>query len=590
MHIDTIESLERFAEIRGNWDAVYEADPEAQFFLSWSWLSKWLEGEKRWFILAVKPDANASEYVAFFPLTLEVKTKKGGGFHNNLVVTGQEFTDYTGLLCTPEFEDRAVPALAEHIKRLHWTKLKLPNMSISDGRFRLFTDCFPPELFDTKIESKRIDENNIDHCVYPYAKSPRDWEGYLANNLGSNTRQKVRRFLRKVDEAEEFRITVADAETFERDLDILLQLWTAKWGAQKGKNLPHVLAMNRKMISHFFETGHLFFPVLWKGEKPIGALATFTDMKKKAMLFWMAGRDESFKGPPPPGFVLHAYSIRHAIANGFTTYDFLKGNEPYKYAFASEDRRPKFMTFRTADRKNLGGRLDPRCLPTVFARTFKRHEAGRIAQAKIGYRQILDVEPGHRKALFALAQLLAADGDHAGAAKTFRTFVALEPEAFKAWSKLGDSLMARREFAEAVEAYREVVKRRPEFTAYRNLGDALLQLGEVEEAVAAFESALDREAPELDPRAPKAPNLWAGTVEKLARLPERDRARHAPAIANLGDKFRERGANGLAVSCYRQAISVQPKLITAQLGLALALKGQKGALPLASPRRDSAIT
>ena len=576
MHIDTIESLERLAEIRGNWDAVYEADPEAQFFLSWAWLSKWLKGEKRWFILAVKPDAKASDYVAFFPLTLETKTRKGAGFHNNLVVTGHEFTDYTGFICTPECEDRAIPALAEHIKHLHWTKLKMPNMWVSDGRFRLFMERFPPELFEAKVETKRLDDANIDHCIYPYAKLPRDWESYLANHLSSNTRQKVRRFLRRVEEAEEFHITLADAETFENDLEVLLQFWTTKWGAKKGDALPSVLAMNRKLISHCFKNGSLFLPVLWKGDQPLGALATFVDEKKRSMLFWLAGRDESFKGPPPPGIVLHAYSIRHAIANGFTSYDFLKGDEPYKYTFASEERRPKFVTLHTANGKNLGGRLDPRSLPTVFDRAFEYHQAGRIAKAKTGYGQILDVEPDHRKALYALAQLLAADGDHSGAAKTLRTFLALEPEAYKAWFKLGDSLMAQREFADAVEAYREVVKRRPEFIAYRNLGDALLQLGEVEEAVAMFEIALGQEASELDQKAPEPENPWAGTVEKLAKLPAKDRARHAPAIASLGDKFRERGQNALAVDCYRQAIAVQPRLITAQLGLALALQGQKG--------------
>lgn len=146
MHIDTIESLERFTEIRANWDAVYDADPEAQFFLSWTWLSKWFHGERQWFVLAVKPDADASEYVAFFPLTLETKKSEGGGFHNNLVVTGHEFADYNGFICTPEFEDRAIPAFAEHIQGLHWTKLKLPNLSLSEGRFRLFKDRFPPRL------------------------------------------------------------------------------------------------------------------------------------------------------------------------------------------------------------------------------------------------------------------------------------------------------------------------------------------------------------------------------------------------------------------------------------------------------------
>ena len=54
-------------------------------------------------------------------------------------------------------------------------------------------------------------------------------------------------------------------------------------------------------------------------------LAFLIDERKKTYNFYIGGRDESFKGPPT-GLVLHAYAIRHAIANGFTKYDFLRGN------------------------------------------------------------------------------------------------------------------------------------------------------------------------------------------------------------------------------------------------------------------------
>jgi CelD/BcsL family acetyltransferase involved in cellulose biosynthesis len=75
-----------------------------------------------------------------------------------------------------------------------------------------------------------------------------------------------------------------------------------------------------------------------KGEVPLGALALLIDAEKRSLLFYLGGRDATVKSPPP-GVVLHAYSIRYAIHRGFTTYDFLRGNEPYKYSFGKEERR-----------------------------------------------------------------------------------------------------------------------------------------------------------------------------------------------------------------------------------------------------------
>jgi hypothetical protein len=57
---------------------------------------------------------------------------------------------------------------------------------------------------------------------------------------------------------------------------------------------------------------------MWKGETPLGAQATFIDLVKQALLCFMGARDEIF-GKPSPGIVLHAHSIRYAIANGVRT-------------------------------------------------------------------------------------------------------------------------------------------------------------------------------------------------------------------------------------------------------------------------------
>ncbi|MCP5001432.1 MAG: GNAT family N-acetyltransferase, partial [Hyphomicrobiales bacterium] len=231
------------------------------------------------------------------------------------------------------------------------------------------------------------------------------------------------RFLRKVDAADEFQITHADSETVERDLDIMLRLWGRMWDAQKGDQSEDIKKVNRIMLMQCFQRGALYLPVMWQGDRPLGAIAIVVDPVKRSYLFKMTGRDQSFKGPPP-GFVLHAHAIRHAIANGFRKYDFLLGNEPYKYLFGSEDRRLHNLVISTKSGRNLTGALDPRSLPSAVKLADQLHKSGQLGPAERAYRQILQTDKIHRTALMGLISVLQAKGDTKGAQKMMQTLVA----------------------------------------------------------------------------------------------------------------------------------------------------------------------
>ena len=71
-------------------------------------------------------------------------------------------------------------------------------------------------------------------------------------------------------------------------------------------------------LSHDYAVSlwRVFLPTFWHGERPVAALATLIEPRKRTFSFYMTGRDETFEGPPA-GVLLHAYSIRHAIERGF---------------------------------------------------------------------------------------------------------------------------------------------------------------------------------------------------------------------------------------------------------------------------------
>ena len=401
MHVDIISGAKDWVAIRGNWDKVFAADPDANLFLSWDWIDKRLKtGWGEWFILCVKESEQHSEYIAFFPLKMQTKMGPDAQFWQELVVAGIPLSDYTGFLCDPRFDGRAIPAMAKAILQRRWGYLVLHCFHASRKRTRLFVGCFPNTQFVVVDHEKKVSEDGFNSWICPYIDLPETWDDYL-QTLSANTRQKLRRHLRKVEQSDEYRITHATPDTIDRDIDILVNLWGARWAEEKGvytaSNQEGLLEVYQGMA----EDGLLIVSILWHGDKPVGGLALFTDETTKSILFFASGRDTEFKDVPP-GMVLHAHSIRYAIENGYKTYDFLRGNEPYKLSFASKHRVIRTIDIYTKDKTNLGGAIDPLAIPTVFHQVQQSLRAGKAAEAVLGCRQILQADPKHTgaRALF----------------------------------------------------------------------------------------------------------------------------------------------------------------------------------------------
>ena len=103
MQIDFIEDHSLLCRLKEQWDAVYQADPEAHFFTSWTWMSKRLQDlDSPWFVLAARPEGDDENYVAFFPLTVQIKAMKGKGLFDEIQVPGHATFERAGFICRPE--------------------------------------------------------------------------------------------------------------------------------------------------------------------------------------------------------------------------------------------------------------------------------------------------------------------------------------------------------------------------------------------------------------------------------------------------------------------------------------------------------
>jgi CelD/BcsL family acetyltransferase involved in cellulose biosynthesis len=354
MRLEVISDLQALSRVRPHWDAVYDTDPEAHFFLSWRWMAKRLEGMgASWFVLAAKTEAAPPDYVAFFPLRARRAVPRNDA-PIEVATAGSPVADYTGLLCMPRHQAQAIPLFARYVrefrKRIRWTTLRLDQVRISEERLRLFLAYYRGEDYELLRES-RINRDGIDNAVCPRVDLPGSWDAYLSERVGANTRQKLRRFLRRVETSPEFDLAEATAETVEEDLRSLLRLWEGQWADRKRGVLDRIRQQSLAMLTDCFEAGSLFLPVLRRNGSVVAALAIFTDQSKKSYLFYMGGRDEAVGGLSP-GLVLHAFAIRHAISRGFRTYDFLRGDEPYKFSLGG--RRDFIQTIVVRARTDAG--------------------------------------------------------------------------------------------------------------------------------------------------------------------------------------------------------------------------------------------
>ena len=451
MHVDVIDRIEEFRALREDWDRIYASDEMSQIYLSWNWMAQWLPlAEKQWFILAAKPSPSAERYVAFFPLRARTHLSRSGGFFTELAMAGNRFADYTGFICDPSFRKSAVAAFGKHLSEMSWAAINLESVRAAPEDMRRLLRCFPSRNFEIEPRSMINPGSDIDNSICPYADLPDDWDQYLAG-LSSNTRQKLRRLLRKVDDSAELRISQTTAETIERDIETLVTFWKAKWEGIKGEKMPSLEGNLRHMLKLAFQNDMLLLPVLYDGTRAVGAHGLLIDRDKKVLNFLVGSRDPDYTNPQP-GLVLHADTIRQGIADGFVRYDFLRGNEPYKYSFGVKEGRISSTMVRRKRKKVRQDVLERHSLPEALARVRRFHEEGKAREADIGYRQVLRVDPRCAPALYGFGGLKLSQGEPAVAEAVFRKLLSVAGNSEKAWLALGNALAAQNRWADAEAA------------------------------------------------------------------------------------------------------------------------------------------
>ena len=157
---------------------------------------------------------------------------------------------------------------------------------------------------------------------------PPTYDLYLAS-LGKSLRYDVRKLDKSLFQQGRARIEPIGLEDIDRGLDTLFDQHKKRWrkrglpGAFFGKSV----AFHRAWAKIASEKGWLWLSILHLDGEPIGAIYAMT--LGKTCYYYQAGFDPE-KGSVSPGTLLVASTIRRAIEEGKTHFDFMRGDEPYK--------------------------------------------------------------------------------------------------------------------------------------------------------------------------------------------------------------------------------------------------------------------
>jgi protein O-GlcNAc transferase len=186
----------------------------------------------------------------------------------------------------------------------------------------------------------------------------------------------------------------------------------------------------------------------------------------------------------------------------------------------------------------------------AFALALQHHQAGRLAEAERGYREILRSEPEHADSLHLLGVIALQNGDFTSALSLVERAVALRPDAAVCRNNLGQVLERLGRSDEAARCYEAAIDLDPGYAeAYNNLGFVLARQDRLTDADALYRKAID-----LDPE-------------------------YAEPHTNRGNLFKDRGEIDAAIVCYRRAIELRPDLSALHSNLLLPLHYHPGYSP-----------
>lgn len=331
MQIKVLQSQSEFDGMEKEWNDLLLKSASHVPFLRHEYLSTWWKtlGGGEWdqgnlYIITANNAENDLIGVAPFFKTNNLDGKTAFMFLGSI-----EISDYLDFITPAAALPNFIDAILDHFSDLavgDWEILDLYN---------LLDDSASLPILKKSAEKRGWQYNQERIHPAPSIELAKTWEEYLAG-IVKKQRHEIRRKIRR---AENNLVPVRwyfveDEDTLDDEIDAFLTLMA--YDAEKEAFLTDEMRTQMKESVHAaYQAGWLQLAFLVVGEEKAAAYLNFDYANK----IWVYNSGINYKyGEISPGWVLAGYLIEWAIQNGRERFDFMRGDEIYKYRLGGVDR------------------------------------------------------------------------------------------------------------------------------------------------------------------------------------------------------------------------------------------------------------
>jgi CelD/BcsL family acetyltransferase involved in cellulose biosynthesis len=323
-----------FTALADEWNGLVRRSRFNSLFLTHEWQTTWwrYQGKGDLWILAVRRQDNR-ELIGIAPLYLQRYHDGPFAGKNKLNLVGCiEVSDYLDMIIAKGWEEAVYGEVLAWLSgpgAPDWDILDLCNLPEASLCYQSL-----PALY--RAAGLRVEVTQDDTA--PQFPLPLHYDSYLENLVDKKQRHEIRRKQRRAErEADIGFYIVGKEQSLEAEMDDFIALQQASRVDKAAFMTPEMRRFFTAAARVMADAGLLRLCFLTiNGEKAAALFAFQYDHR-----FWLynSGYDPEAHAQLSPGWVILAYAIQYAIAAGCRVFDFMQGDEEYKYRFGGVDYR-----------------------------------------------------------------------------------------------------------------------------------------------------------------------------------------------------------------------------------------------------------